>query len=109
MVSVFYCFLWANANPHLFGLKPKGIHPIGSQAAYIAGEACIINLETDSTEKFCAIVMPLKKPSHQLVGTLNECFNDNNITIEGAPSWAVPAHQECLRLHDQWRKKNTDD
>ena len=105
MTVTFYCFLWANANPQYFGLKSKGIHPIGSQAVYIAGEACIINLEKDSDKKFCAFPTYMDTPSYQLISTLNECLNENNMTVETAPQWVVPSHQECLRLHDQWRKK----
>jgi hypothetical protein len=109
MTALFYCFLWANANPQYF-VKSKGIHPIGSQAAYIAGEACIINLEEDSDEKFCAINTPLYMPSHRLIGTLDKCLSENNMTVEEAQEWVVPSHQQCLRLHDQWRrKKNADD
>lgn len=105
-----YMLAWANANPQYFGLKSKGIHPIGLQASYIAGELCTINLEKDSDEKFCAIDMPLYMPSHQLVGTLNHCLSGNNMTVEEAPEWVVPSHQQCLRLHHQWRrKKNADD
>lgn len=107
ITAAVYVAAWANANPKLF-LK-EGIHPIGSQASYIAGEACIINLKEGSDKSFCAIDMPLYMPSHQLVGTLNKCLSENNMTIETAPQWVAPSHQECLKLHDQWRRKKKND
>ena len=102
IATAVYVAAWANANPAMF--ERGGIYPIGSQASYVAGEVCTINLEKDSDEKFCAIEMPLYISSHQLISTLNECLNKNNMTT--VPEWVVPAHQQCLRLHDQWRRKN---
>lgn len=107
ITALVYIAAWANANPAMF--KKEGIHPIGSQASYIAGEKCTINLKKNSNEKFCAIEMPLYVPSHQLISTLNECLSKNNMTIESAPEWVAPAHQQCLSLHDQWRRKIQND
>ena len=95
-----YGAAWANIN-----VKFNGIHPIGTQAVYIAGETCTINLEEDSNELFCSISMPLYTPSHELISTLNECLEENGLTVEEAGAWVVPAHQQCLRLHDQWRRE----
>lgn len=103
ITTAIYVAAWANANPAMF--EKNGIHPIGSQAVYIAGDTCTINLEEDSNEKFCAIRMPLYISSHQLISTLNECLNKNDMTVETVPEWVVPAHQQCLKLHDQWRRK----
>lgn len=91
------------------GINAGGIYPIGSQASYVAGGVCTINLEKDSDERFCPIDMPLHVPTYQLVSTLNECLEDNGLTTETAPEWVVPSHQECLRLHNKWRRKNKDD
>ena len=103
ITAIIYIAAWANANPAIF-IK-RGIHPIGTQAVYIAGEVCTINLEKDNYKKSCAINMPLYISSHQLISTLNECLNKNNMTVDTVPEWVAPAHQQCLRLHDQWRRK----
>lgn len=81
--------------------KVRGIHPIGTEAVYLEGESCTVNLTAGSDKDFCMFEMPISIPPQDFIPEVNKC-------IEGRtdlPGYVLPSFNQCLRLHMVARKK----
>jgi hypothetical protein len=81
--------------------KVRGIHPIGTEAVYLEGEACTVNLTPGSSEDFCSFEMPINTPPQDFIPEVNKCIEGRT----NLPGYVLPSFNQCLRLHMVARNK----
>ena len=80
----------------------NGIYPIGTEAVYVGGDYCTVNLTKGSNTDYCQIETPLSVASQDLIPKVNKC-------VEGRtdlPSYVMPSFNKCLSLHSKIRHNN---
>lgn len=80
----------------------NGIYPIGTEAVYVGGDYCTVNLTPGSFTDYCQIETPLSVAPQDLIPEVNKCLEGRT----DLPSYVMPSFTQCLSLHDKIRHKN---
>ncbi len=104
LIGVFvglWLFLALDYTITMARIENNGIHPIGTEAVYLEGESCTINLTPGSDKDFCMFEMPLSTPSQDLIPKVNKCLKGRT----SLPDYVMPSFNKCLSLHEKARLK----